>query len=650
MASSSSSNPSSSSSTCQSAESGELTEEADDQWSSSSSVSILDKLRAPTLSELNRPRKIQRNPPPVGKKRSRGCNKSSDPSVPPSKRVSEYPDEMLSVSGGKLFCKACREVLSVKKSTLDDHVKSAKHLGSKTKMHVKEAKERDIADAFRAHNDSMHQKGETLPDEVNVYRVRVVQTFMRAGVPLNKLNIFRSLLEENGFRLCDTRHLLDLVPFILSEERKRVKAEIDGKSLAVTFDGTTRLGEVMAIVVRFISDWKIQQRLIRLRFLMKSMTGEEVARELISALSTELGVQSDFVKAVMRDRASVNNVATRTLQVVYLHFVDIGCFSHTLNSVGEKMKTPLLSSFVSLWIALFSHSPKAKAIWKQQTGRSMKSFSKTRWWSKWEIFHQLMVQFGDIRKFLDDNQDIGPSLRPKLLQILNDPQSCFVLKVELAVACDFGERFVKATYELEGDGPLALKCFEVISVLKASIHTDYYPNVQAIVASTVASSSTAAEQWVLYAKSCVVPCITYFLERFGDETKPPLAIFKAARLFSPFFVRDVQPTAVTLDDLDSIPFITKESLSDLKEELPVYLAKTATLPSNNDQFDTLNWWSQHQNDLPKWSGVAELVFLIQPSSSASERVFSILNNSFSSQQQQSLQDYVETSVMLQYND
>ena len=85
--------------------------------------------------------------------------------------------------------------------------------------------------------------------------------------------------------------------------------------------------------------------------------------------------------------------------------------------------------------------------------------------------------------FSNENQDIGPSLRPKLLEILNDPQCCFLL--ELAVACDCGEKFVKATYKLKGNGPLTLKCFEIIATLKASIHNGYYPNVHAIVASTM---------------------------------------------------------------------------------------------------------------------------------------------------------------------
>ena len=54
---------------------------------------------------------------------------------------------------------------------------------------------------------------------------------------------------------------------------------------------------------------------------------------------------------------------------------------------------------------------------------------------------------------------------------------------------------------------------------------------------------------------------------------------------------------------------------------------------------------------PHGSSAAQRVFLIQPSSAVAdhERVFSILNNTFSSTQMNSLEDYVEATVMLQYN-
>lgn len=221
--------------------------------------------------------------------------------------------------------------------------------------------------------------------EQRVYRLKVLKTFLCAAVPLSKLETFRDLLEENMFRLTDRRHMSDLVPFVVAQEQADMKAEITGKPVSVVFDGTTRLGEAMAIVIRFIDNsFLIQQRLIRLQLLSKSMTGEEIAREIISTLSVQYSVSSDLLVAAMHDRAACNTVALRTMKVVYPSMVDVGCFSHTLDLVGDKFSTPCLSSFMVWWISLFSHSPKSMLLWKERTGQPYQGYSATRWWSKFD--------------------------------------------------------------------------------------------------------------------------------------------------------------------------------------------------------------------------------------------------------------------------
>ena len=95
---------------------------------------------------------------------------------------------------------------------------------------------------------------------------------------------------------------------------------------------------------------------------------------------------------------------------------------------------------------LFSHSPKAKLLWKEQTGRSVTSYSATRWWSRWEVYHQLLLQFGDIELFLQRHDDLGPASRHQLMAFFQDPQKTALLKIELTSIIDWGEAFVKATY------------------------------------------------------------------------------------------------------------------------------------------------------------------------------------------------------------
>ena len=109
----------------------------------------------------------------------------------------------------------------------------------------------------------------------------------------------------------------------------------------------------------------------------------------------------------------------------------------------------------------------------------MPTLSKTRWWSRWEILHQLLVQFGDVQLFLQNN-DVGPGIRPKLLEILTDTQKQSQLRIELAAVVDLGQHFVKVTYQLEGDGPIVFECYQVIATLSAVVHTAHYPNVNAI--------------------------------------------------------------------------------------------------------------------------------------------------------------------------
>ena len=72
----------------------------------------------------------------------------------------------------------------------------------------------------------------------------------------------------------------------------------------------------------------------------------------------------------------------------------------TIDLVGEKFDIPILDEFVTLWISLFIHSSLAKVEWKAKTGIAVKTYSITRWWSRWEVFHQVFLFFGDVLPFI----------------------------------------------------------------------------------------------------------------------------------------------------------------------------------------------------------------------------------------------------------
>ena len=152
------------------------------------------------------------------------------------------------------------EDLAVKSNIVKNHVNSKKHKTSKEKYKEKVARERDLAEALHAHDRMTHRKGETLPEEHNVYCAKVVMAFIKSGIPLSKLDSpdLRCLLEDNGYRLNDHRHMPDIIPFVVNDEHTCLYSELQGKFKGVVFDSTNRLGEVLAIAVQFIDAWHVQ--------------------------------------------------------------------------------------------------------------------------------------------------------------------------------------------------------------------------------------------------------------------------------------------------------------------------------------------------------------------------------------------------------
>ena len=88
----------------------------------------------------------------------------------------------------------------------------------------------------------------------------------------------------------------------------------------------------------------------------------------------------------------------------------------------------------------------------------------------------------------------------------------------------------------------------------------------------------------------------------------------------------------------------------LKDELPADIFKSGLLRDGfNPELDTLQWWKDVSQDLPSWSAAVTKLVLVQPSSAAAKREFSLLATMFKDQQHDALEDYVEAALMLRVN-
>ena len=301
-----------------------------------------------------------------------------------------------------------------------------------------------------------------------------------------------------------------------------------------------------------------------------------------------------------------------------------------------------------LWINLFSHSTKAGMLWKQSTGASVKTYSETRRWSKWEIYNQLMTYFGDVVPFLRSADGIYPATVAPLIAIVDDEDDTARLRLELAVTINIGKHLVCATYKLEGHGLFVFSAYSTLQAVTSAFSVLHCLNLAAV-ASDIAGGDLA-QATILKADTIrkARPAISWFLLKFNIAFRSTVMAFKAAQIFDPVYA---QAMAVNLDKVEALrcfPCLDDDAtIQDLLTELPLYVAAIDGVELEGKD-EILRWWAR-QHTLPCWKSAVKKLLLVQPSSTAAERVFSILNSCFGDDQVSSLEDYIESAVMLRYN-
>ena len=81
---------------------------------------------------------------------------------------------------------------------------------------------------------------------------------------------------------------------LLAEEFDCIKNEVAGRAISVISDGTTRLGEAVVILSRYVTDdWEIKQRLVRMQTVSKAVSAQQLAQLLNECLSLRYNVHHE---------------------------------------------------------------------------------------------------------------------------------------------------------------------------------------------------------------------------------------------------------------------------------------------------------------------------------------------------------------------
>ena len=430
---------------------------------------------------------------------------------------------------------------------------------------------------------------------------------------------------------------------------------------------TTRVAEVYVVIVRFWKNGKVAQRVIGLKLLDHPLTGPENCGVLVATAATAQLRWSNCIQFVA-DRAGTNTVAVDMLSPQAPKAFLQGCLSHTLTHVGDKNTLEHVNDFASA-LASMAFSTNARACFKKHFGETMKRFQKVRWYVKYEMIKQVFLNYVCLDPWVLECElhDHAPESTKKIRAVM--ARASQTLQLEMCMLVDAIEPFVQATYALEADTVLTFKVHDQLATLQQHVALVREggaagvacPNTRAVATRLIDLHFPHALQPLKDQRIAqlieeqllkIEPCFTYFEEKL-IELSPALRVFKAAQLFHPSKIDAMGVVADAVDTLlQDIPLIDAPTRAQLLRELPAYRATVISDPAITANTDVEGWWASKDGDLTikAWYETAIKVMLLQPSSAAAERVFSMLKALMGDQQaSRALEDYQQAGLMIHYN-
>jgi hypothetical protein len=163
-----------------------------------------------------------------------------------AKRLKDHPGQSLTqnvADKALLFCNACNNTVSMRSSSVEQHLNTKGHCKKLIIWKKQEAEKNKTSRKVVIENHfSVSEKGEsvvgaTLPEDVKEYRIQVLETFLRSMTPLHRVKLYKPLLSKSKLNVGDTQDLRTWIPLVQKLERNRVLEEVKGKVVFVLFDG-----------------------------------------------------------------------------------------------------------------------------------------------------------------------------------------------------------------------------------------------------------------------------------------------------------------------------------------------------------------------------------------------------------------------------
>ena len=358
---------------------------------------------------------------------------------------------------------------------------------------------------------------------------------------------------------------------------------------------------------------------------------------------------------------------------------DVICWSHSASNVAGTLlvETCLLAAKAAdSWSALLVASGECRRLFRVLSGVTGETKNTVRWYAWFTVVRQIRL-FPKIIRQLADNAELGcDKLRAKLARAMDKEG----LRLETALVDDAASPLVCFFYEMEGDGFLAPICYDLrTAVVEHEKRTTgrfnplgpplkpVCPLLEAEILKGLPLPADQARRDALLIE--VASKAHLMFDKVNDDTRVGGRLFgqsqlmRAARLFNFVETSKHGIPALTTEIETYIPVLdrTRHDLvqllvTDLKAyhtacvvEVAALDRDAAGLPVKQTPENLWAFWNRNAMNLPVWYRAAKGVAIILTSSGCAERVFALYTSVADVSQESALEDRVESSVMLKFN-
>ena len=330
---------------------------------------------------------------------------------------------------------------------------------------------------------------------------------------------------------------------------------VTGRPVSVTFDGQCSFCEIECLIFFVVINYQLICMCVALSLLKKSPDGAQLARWIFESI-IRVGSSLTFVEAATRDRASVNEAALDNLRPFAPQLVNIPCYMHTTDHVGDKLDEGLVRELINAYVSLFSNKvallgfsvpdcaclqqKRPRLLWAELSPVGPTLLGETRFWSKYETLVDIFLRYklvvdSFVPKLLQAG--IAPATVARIAKIIYDPDLERTFATNMAAIVEYARPFVKATYFLEGDGFLSPFVYDTIMDLQMWCDTwgpEVAQHTTAVALHRCDDDAARAAVLVQAAVDKMQVGIDYFYWRFIQEgcvMEPTLRMYKACRFF-----------------------------------------------------------------------------------------------------------------------